>query len=106
MEEKKQENFECLREDDSLEHSRLIHDIEVNPGPHNHNKCEKKMFWKTMKSEVSVIEEIPETSLAMDMLLLQVDKLLESSFGKVKKRITKKKRREVIFLLKDRSGSL
>ena len=53
-----------------------------------------------------MIEEIKESTMAMDRLLIQADKLLENLFEKVKKRITKKKRREPIFLLKDNSGAL
>ena len=48
-----------------------------------------------------MIEEIKESALAMDRLLIQADKLLKNSFEKAKKRITNKKRREAIFLLND-----
>ena len=53
-----------------------------------------------------MIEEIKESALAMDRLLIQADKLLKNSFEKAKKRITNKKRREAIFLLNDSSGAL
>ena len=54
-----------------------------------------------------MIGEIKESALGMDRLLIQADKLLENSFeNKLKKRITKKRRREAIFHLKDNSGAL
>ena len=56
---------------------------------------------------MSVTEEVKESVHGMDRLLIQADKLLANNFGKkVKKRITKKKRREAIFLLKDNNRAL
>ena len=57
--------------------------------------------------EISIIEDVKETFHGMQRLLMQADEVLSQNPEKrVKKRVTRKRRREAVFFLIDRNGAL